>query len=95
MNRSIDPKENGEYYPLTVWKTFLENFLDKLLQHRNNAMRLNALVCLDFDHYIDDQSELLMCEITRWKEKGKTYFFNIIQLTRLMLLHCAQTIITR
>ncbi|KRY07853.1 hypothetical protein T12_14859 [Trichinella patagoniensis] len=28
-------------------------------------------------------------------ERGKTYFFNIIQLTRLMLLHSAQTIITR
>ncbi|KRZ49548.1 hypothetical protein T02_11047 [Trichinella nativa] len=50
MNRSIDPKENGEYYPLTVWKTFLENFLDILLQYRNNAMRLNAFIYLDFDH---------------------------------------------
>ncbi|KRY35675.1 hypothetical protein T01_2512 [Trichinella spiralis] len=32
MSRSIDPKENREYYPL--------RFFDKLLPHRNNAMPL-------------------------------------------------------
>ncbi|KRX26303.1 hypothetical protein T07_10077 [Trichinella nelsoni] len=49
MNRSIDRKENREYCPLRMWKTFLENviqyFFDKLLPHRNNAMPLSALIC--------------------------------------------------
>ncbi|KRX70534.1 hypothetical protein T06_8961 [Trichinella sp. T6] len=30
---------------LRVWKTFLENFFDKLLPHCSNAMPLSALIC--------------------------------------------------
>ncbi|KRZ13443.1 hypothetical protein T11_15697 [Trichinella zimbabwensis] len=64
MNRSNFPKENRQYYRL--------RFYDKFLQHRNNAMRLSALIPRFLDQYdlsplkhlmathlryIDDQSE--------------------------------------
>ncbi|KRY26986.1 hypothetical protein T01_11985 [Trichinella spiralis] len=90
MNRSIDPKENREYYPLRVLKTFLEKFFDKLLPHRNNAMPLSALICpfpsvrfKPIRKFDDHQVKIYR------RPKRAT------QLTRLMLLHCAQTIITR
>ncbi|KRY15121.1 hypothetical protein T12_16533 [Trichinella patagoniensis] len=44
IKTSSVPKESREYCPLTAWKTFLENFFDKLFQHHNNAMRLRALI---------------------------------------------------
>ncbi|KRZ03436.1 hypothetical protein T11_12791 [Trichinella zimbabwensis] len=84
MNRSNVPKENR----VTVWTPFLENviqqFHDKFLQHRNNAMRLSALIPRFLDQYdlsplkslmatylryIEDQSEVLKCEVACWKRK--------------------------
>ncbi|KRX52034.1 hypothetical protein T09_9245 [Trichinella sp. T9] len=44
IKTSSVPKESREYCPLTAWKTFLENLFDKLFEHRNNAMRLRALI---------------------------------------------------
>ncbi|KRZ04064.1 hypothetical protein T11_8577 [Trichinella zimbabwensis] len=51
---------------MTVWTPFLENYYDKFLQHRNNAMRLSALIpyplknlMVTYLRYIDDQGEVL------------------------------------
>ncbi|KRX16911.1 hypothetical protein T07_2698 [Trichinella nelsoni] len=67
---------------------------------------LFILLYLDFDHhdlsliislmgtcykYIDDQSEIVKCKITRWKRKR----INVVHPIRLMLSHCTQKITIR
>ncbi|KRX48606.1 hypothetical protein T05_12519 [Trichinella murrelli] len=84
IKTSSVPKESREYCPLTAWKTFLENFFDKLFEHRNNAMRLRALI-LRFRSPIRKFDSHLIRIYRRLKRAT--------QLLRLMLLHCAQTII--
>ncbi|KRY33630.1 hypothetical protein T01_13671 [Trichinella spiralis] len=84
IKTSSVPKEYIENYLQTVWKTFLENFFYKLFQHRNNAMRLRALI-LRFRSPIRQFDSHLVRIYRRLKRAT--------QLLRLMLLHCAQTII--